>query len=247
MAMWHSLVVTLFALVLPSVHRAPPTLPAADVVLKVQAYYNGITRLQSDFRQEYTNTVYGRSSTSDGKLYIAKPGKMRWDYTKPNKTHYISDGTTLWVYEEAAAQAYKLSLSTVLLPVAVTFLYGNGNLSAAFNVALDPGKYGAKHDYCIKLTPMQPSAQYQNLWLVVDPADYHVKESIILEASGNVNHFTFSGIESNSKASKVKDSLYKFKPPAGVKVITPATSPATSPSPSPSPSPPTPTTTITPE
>jgi outer membrane lipoprotein carrier protein len=222
--MWQSLVVTLFALVSPSVHRAPPTLAAADVVIKVQAYYNGITKLQSDFRQEYTNTIYGRSSTSDGKLYIAKPGKMRWDYKQPEKKHFISDGTTLWVYEEDAAQAYMQPLADVVLPVAVTFLYGKGDLSAEFNVALDPGKYGGKDDTCVKLTPKQPSAQYKNLWLVVDPTDYHVKESIILEASDNVNHFTFSGIKSNDKASKVKDSLFKFSPPKGVKVITPPAS-----------------------
>ena len=43
-------------------------------------------------------------------MWVAKPGKMRWDYAKPEKKYFISDGTTLWVYEEAAHQAIQQSL-----------------------------------------------------------------------------------------------------------------------------------------
>jgi outer membrane lipoprotein carrier protein len=219
--MWQSILITLATLISPPIAKGPPpALDAGQVVAKVQAYYDGVAKLKADFRQEYTNNVYGRSSISDGKLYIAKPGKMRWDYAKPEKKHFISDGATLWVYEEEAAQAYTQSLANVVLPVAVTFLSGQGKLTAEFDVALDPGKYGGKADICLKLTPKQPSAQYKNLWLVVDPADFHVKESIILETSDNVNHFTFAGIKAND-ASKVTDKSFKFSPPKGVKVIQP--------------------------
>jgi outer membrane lipoprotein carrier protein len=197
---------------------AAPT--ADEVVGKVQAYYASTQKLKATFRQEYTNTTFGKSSTSDGKVYIAKPGKMRWDYEKPEKKYFISDGTTLWVYEEANKQAFQLSLKDQILPVAITFLYGTGNLATEFTAALDPGKYGAKGDLVLKLTPKQPSAQYKTLWLVVDPNDFHVKESVILEASDNLNHFTFTNIALND-AAKIEDKHFKFVPPAGVKVIQP--------------------------
>lgn len=216
-----SLIVAVVALVQAPVAKAPPVLSADEVVTKVQNYYQATDRLEASFRQSYNNVTFGKKSVNDGKVYILKPGKMRWDYKKPEKKHFISDGTTLWVYEPANKQAFKQNLADQVLPVAITFLYGKGDLKADFTAALDPGAYGGKGDYCVKLTPKQPSAQYKNLWLVVDATDFHVKESVILEASDNINHFTFTKIKLNNDATNVKPKLFTFKPPAGVKVVVP--------------------------
>jgi outer membrane lipoprotein carrier protein len=208
----------LLSLLGPAIAKAPPVLSPDQVVQKVQAYYSGTQKLAADFRQEYTNTTFGRASISDGRVYVAKPGKMRWDYSKPDKKYFISDGTTLWVYEPDSKQAFEQSLKDQILPVAVTFLYGKGDLAAEFTAALDPGKYGGGDDLVLRLTPKQPSAQYKQLWLVVDPKDFHVKESVIQEASDNVNHFTFFNMKQNDKA-KFEDKHFKFVAPADVKVI----------------------------
>ena len=210
----------MFAVLQPAVPRALTPLTADALVAKVQDYYKGTSKLTADFRQEYTNSVYGRRSTSDGRLFVVKPGKMRWDYEKPERKFFISDGTTLWVYEEAQKQAFQQSLEDQVLPVAVTFLYGKGDLRAEFDAALDPGKYGGKDDLVVKLTPKKPDPQYKTLWLVVDPTDFHVKESVILESTDNVNDFRFLNIKQNEKA-KVEDRHFKFVPPAGVRVVKP--------------------------
>jgi outer membrane lipoprotein carrier protein len=210
----------LLALVQPAVAKAPPPLTAPEVVKRVQAYYAATKKLRADFRQTYTNSTFGRSSDSDGVVYVAKPGKMRWDYKGPEKKHFISDGTTLWVYEPAQKQAIEQSLEDQILPVAVTFLYGKGDLATEFQSALDPGKYGGPDDLVVKLTPKKPDTQYKNLWLVVDPADFHVKESIILEATDNLNRFRFANVKQN-EAAKVQDKHFKFVPPAGTKVVKP--------------------------
>ncbi len=213
----------------PTPARAPAPAPAAtpgqpaaaDVVAGVQKFYNTANKFEARFRQKYTNSVIGKTSTSDGKVYIEKPGKMRWDYSAPDVKYYISDGTTLWVYEKVNKQAFKQSLQNQLLPVAITFLYGQGDLAKDFTPSLDPGKFGGKGDLVVKLVPRQPTAQYKALWLVVDPADYHVKESIIQEVSDNLNSFTFADIKLNAAAKYSSDKYFKFVPPKGVKVISP--------------------------
>lgn len=222
--MMESLIAALATLLQPAVAPAQTTaaasLTADQVVAEVQQYYVSIEKLDAKFKQTYTNTVFGKKSESHGKLYIEKPGKMRWDYQKPERKHFISDGTTLWVYEPMSSQAFKQDLKDQVLPVAITFLYGKGDLKADFNAALDKGKYGRKGDVVLKLTPRQPSAQYKNLWLVVDPADFHVRESIILEANDNLNHFRYYDIKLNA-AAKFSARHFKFTPPKGVKVIVP--------------------------
>lgn len=173
-------------------------LPANEVVDRVQKFYANITQVTADFRQAVTNDTFGSTKTSDGKVYISKPGKMRWDYHEKKKDQvktkksFISNGTNLYVVEHDNMQVVKKNLQQDLMPVAVSFLYGKGDLKNEFNAELDTsGKYGNKGDYVLRLTPKQPSAQYKNLFLVVDPSNFRVTQSIIIDSSNNVNHFRF--------------------------------------------------------
>jgi outer membrane lipoprotein carrier protein len=185
---------------------AAPGVPAtaADTVDRVQQFYSGIQQVKALFRQTVTNNTFGSTKNSDGEVWISKPGKMRWDYREKRKDpatqkevvevkkSFISNGSTLWVVEHDNKQVVKKSLEKDLMPVAVSFLYGKGDLKGEFNAELDrTGKYGDKDDIVLKLTPKQPSAQYKNLFLVVSPKDFHVSQSVIVDSSNNVNHFRF--------------------------------------------------------
>ena len=181
----------------PTPAPAAPATTAASLEL-VQKFYQEITQVTATFRQSVTNEMYGTTKTSDGTMWILKPGKMRWDYleTKKAKTEvkksFISNGTYLYVVENDNMQVMKKNLQQDLMPVAVSFLYGNGNLKEEFNPEFDPkSKYGGKGEIVLKLTPKKPSAQYRNLYLVLDETDHHVTQSIIIDSSNNVNHFRF--------------------------------------------------------
>jgi outer membrane lipoprotein carrier protein len=206
------------------VHSAPlmaaPTASAAapasavEVVDRVQQFYARIQRVTASFRQAVTNDTFGSTKTSDGSVWITKPGKMRWDYlerkkgvVKVSKT-FISNGTSLYVIEHDNKRVLKKNLQQDLMPVAVSFLYGKGDLKAEFTPEIDrSGKYGEKTDIVLKLTPKQPSAQYKNLYLVVSPKDFHVSQSVIVDSSNNVNHFRFFAPDFEKE---VKPSYFEF-------------------------------------
>lgn len=173
-------------------------LKAGEVVERIQKFYEKTDGLTAKFQQRYKNTTFGKTTKSSGKVYIKKPGKMRWDYAEKvrgkRKTvkSFVSDGEMLWAVEHDNKQAFKKDLEKDLLPVAVTFLYGEGDLSRDFDAAMETKKkFGKKGEYVLKLTPKKPSAQYKTLWLVVSPDNFRVRRSIVLEASGNTNAFTF--------------------------------------------------------
>ncbi len=193
---------------------------ASDVVDEVQKFYKDIKQVTAKFRQEVVNATFGKSTTSDGKVWIKKPGMMRWDYySKPKKgktgkktvetmKSFISNGSYLYVVEHQNKQVIEKDLSKNMLPVAVTFLYGKGDLKADFDAILDTTKkYGAKNDFVLKLTPKTPSAQYKNLYLVVDKTNYRVKQSVIIDSAGNVNNFRFYEPDFDKA---VKDTWFKF-------------------------------------
>ena len=176
---------------------AAPT--AAEVMAGVQKFYAGISGVKAKFRQEVTNVTFGRTDISDGSLLIKKPGNMRWQYFSKKRKgkvsiakDFISNGSFLYVVDYENKQIIKKDLQKNLLPTAITFLYGKGDLAADFNAVLDSsGKYGGKGDLVLQLVPKAQSAQYKTLHLVVDPATFRVKESIIVDAAGNKNHFRF--------------------------------------------------------
>jgi outer membrane lipoprotein carrier protein len=196
----------------PAAAAAAPS--ANDVVDSVQKFYATIKQVTAAFRQSVTNDTFGSTKTSDGTVWIMKPGKMRWDYLEKKKgkvevkKSFISNGTNLYVVEHDNMQVVKKSLQQDLMPVAVSFLYGKGDLKTEFNAALDTtGKYGAKGDYVLKLTPKKPSAQYKNLFLVVSPTDFHVTQSVIIDSSNNINHFRFFA---PNFEKPIKDQWFEF-------------------------------------
>lgn len=187
---------------------------AANVVAEVQKFYAGIKQVTAKFRQSVTNNTFGSTKTSDGTLWLMKPGKMRWDYLEAKKgvtkvkKSFISNGSYLYVVEHDNKQVVKKNLANDLMPVAVTFLYGKGDLAKEFTAAIDrSGKYGAKGDIVLKMTPKQPSAQYKNLYLVVAKDNYRVKQSVIIDSSNNVNQFMFFAPDFEKS---IKDSWFEF-------------------------------------
>jgi outer membrane lipoprotein carrier protein len=193
---------------------APVALTATDAVDKVQKFYADIKQVSALFRQSVTYDTFGSTKTSDGSLFIQKPGKMRWDYVEKKKDKvvtkksFISNGSYLYMVEHDNKQVVKKNLQNDLMPVAVSFLYGKGDLKAEFNATLDTtGKYGTKEDVVLKLVPKKPSAQYKALFLVASTKDFHVSQSIIIDSSNNVNHFRFF---TPDFAKAIKDTWFEF-------------------------------------
>lgn len=196
----------------------PPTSGEADKIVKgVQEFYKTTEHLTAKFRQNVVNKTFGLPSMNDGKVYLKKPGKMRWDYfSKRNKTEVtrsqMSDGKTIWAVDKNGKWYYRQSLDKSALPVAVTFLTGKGDLGKEFNARLLTGsKYGTGTDKVLELTPKKPSAQFKTLVLVVDPSNFRVKKSIVTSATGDTNEFSFYEPDT---AKSVEDKIFVFNPAA---------------------------------
>ena len=195
--------------------RVAQAVTADTIVTKVQEFYKKTPQLTAKFRQTTMNVTFGVPQQSDGKVYLKKPGKMRWDYySKRDKNlvtkSQISDGTTIWVVDKNGKWYYRQSLAKSALPVAVTFLTGTGDLKAEFKAELDrSGLYNkaAPDDHVLKLTPKTPSVQIKALYLVVDPTNFRVKKSIVVNAANDTNQFQF---HEPDFVKPVNDNWFKF-------------------------------------
>jgi outer membrane lipoprotein-sorting protein len=80
---------------------APPKvadLDAATIVQKANAWFNANTTLIGDFEQ-----VGGDGKRAEGKLYVQKPGRLRFEYASPATLEIIADGTSVAVRDRKLA------------------------------------------------------------------------------------------------------------------------------------------------
>ena len=196
---------------------APARLELKAVVSEVQKRYDGASDFRSRFSQTLTSVAMGRKTSSSGEVAFKKPGRMRWDYEKPERAMYVTDGNTLWLYEPDDQQAFKQALSASQLPAALAFLTGKGKLANEFDITLvAKSPYAAPGDYVLSLSPKVAEPQVKSLLFIVDPKTFDVRESVITDGQGNVNDLTFADIRTNSR---VPDSEFRWSPPSGIRVI----------------------------
>ena len=169
--------------------------------------------MTATFKQAYTYSVYQRTQVSSGKLFLKKPGRMRWDYQTPQNKVFVSNGDDLWVYEPEKNQAYKKSLKDSELPVAISFLMGKGNLLNEFTPSIATETKGK---ITLVLKPLKSSRSYKELRLVVNRRSFMVEQTTILDPANNTNTVTFSNLVINAD---LPTSGFEFTPPKGVNIL----------------------------
>jgi outer membrane lipoprotein-sorting protein len=73
---------------------------------RVSAYLNSIKTMRGGFTQ-----IGPQGQVDQGKFYILKPGKIRFDYDPPNPTLVISDGLSIAVYNTRLNTANRYPLT----------------------------------------------------------------------------------------------------------------------------------------
>jgi outer membrane lipoprotein carrier protein len=205
-----------------------PAATASDaraVAAAVQAFYDQTTDISARFHQTYVHKLYNRTDKSQGSVIFKKPGKMRWDYDRPNGKVIVSNGQRLLVYEPGeqseGGQVIEQKIGEAQLPQAMGFLMGTGKLEQDFTFRLlDGKKQGYQSGYVLELRPTRPTPHYARILLYVERATALrglVRRLLIIDESGNRNRFDFSVIKFNGK---VADSTFNWQPPAGTRRVT---------------------------
>jgi len=195
--------------------QEPKAESAATVVARVQKYYDSTKDLRARFDQQLDSPSRAPSKAS-GEVWLKKPGKMRWDYAKPDKKLFVSDGSTLWFYDIDDEQAYRQDLKSSTLPAQVSFLLGEGKLDKEFDASLTKVDGVGPDQLALKMVPKVGTTAYRYIVFVVDAKSGQVKQTIIYGQDGSTNRLSFADVLQNKG---VDDGKFKFSPPAGTHII----------------------------
>ncbi len=180
-----------------------PTLAGPSLLNKVQSTYDKTASYKAHFKQTYWNKLFNRLETSEGELFYQKPGKMRWDYTKPRQKSFILNKNTLWLVEqEDKTVLVNKCFESDAFTTSLVFLGGSGKLAKQFKVK--------SLGNTLELTPKQASNVLEKLILGVDSKTGRVTETTVIDPDGNKNQFEFSKTQFGVKFSK---DQFDFKAP----------------------------------
>ena len=141
--------------------------PGLDALLKgVEQRYNHAKTLQILFNETYAAPGQPRR-TESGELRLRKPGRMRWDYTKPQGKLFVSDGKFLWLYTPATNRVERMKLKEsddMRAPLA--FLLGKLHFDKEFrNIQARPEEGGT----LITAQPATDNLPYTSVEFLVTP------------------------------------------------------------------------------
>ena len=211
-----SVIVGIISLLTVSVAGQSPT--ADTVAQDVQRKYERVSDFSADFVHSYRGGVLKQQATERGTLLVKKPGKMRWEYTAPEKKLFVSDGHKIYSY---IPQDRQVMVGTMPrdehAPTPALFLTGKGNLTRDFTAAFDKVAEAPPGSIALKLTPRRREPEYESLTLVVDPKTFSLQMLITVDAQGGRSAFTFSNLKENVG---ITDNQFVFKIPRNVDVVT---------------------------
>lgn len=203
------------ALLLTTLHAIPQPQTAQQVAAALQAKYDRIKDFSADFTQQYESGVLKRKLTERGKLQVKKPGRMRWDYTSPEKKVFVSDGRQIYLWVPADNQ---VTVSPVPkqdeATTAVLFLVGKGNLTRDFKVSFTDEAAAGTHG--LRLDPKLPERDYDWLEIVVDAASLQIRSLTAADRQGGESTFLLSNFKENIGLA---DKTFAFTIPRGAEVV----------------------------
>jgi outer membrane lipoprotein carrier protein len=203
----------------PALWAAEPT--ATELALALQRKLDGIRDFSTDFVHTYQGGVLRKRITERGRLLVKKPGKMRWEYTKPDEKLFVSDGVKMYSYLPQDKQVIVTSVpSEGEATTPALFLAGKANLVRDFTPTFGDLPEGAPGGArALKLTPKSRQQDYDWLILVVDPTSLDIRGLVTVDSQGGTSSFSFLNLKENVGLA---DTVFTFKIPRGIDVVSDA-------------------------
>ena len=189
-----------------------------SVARDIQQKYDRIRDFSSDFVHTYRGGVLKQQASERGKLMVKKPGKMRWEYSAPERKLFVSDGAKIYSYIPQDKQVTVSSMPQGdQAPTPALFLTGNGDITKDFTPSFDNVADAPAGTLQLKLVPKRAEAEYDSLTLVVDAKTLDLRMLITNDSQGGRSTFSFSNLKENTGLA---DTQFVFQMPRNVDVIT---------------------------
>ena len=190
---------------------------AADLDLQkllheIEARYNHAATLQLTFSEIYT--FQGRPHTPErGELFLRKPGRMRWQYTKPAGKLLVSDGKDIWYYNADANRVEKMRVKEAEdMRAPLAFLIGRLDFNRDFREYHTRTEGGRIWVTCVPKSEKMPYTEVS----FVTSAGARIEHVRVVGQDRSIIDFDFSSEVINPVLA---DQVFHFYMPAGAEYV----------------------------
>lgn len=188
-------------------------LPAAaeSTTQRVDRYLSDLQTLRGAFQQEVVDSTGAIREVAEGTLAIQKPGRFRWDYRSPSPQLLVSDGRTIWLYDEELEQVTVRKAGEALGATPASLLAGRDKASDAFEAVQGAARDGLEW---VDLAPRRQDTDFRIVRLGF--AGDQLRRMELEDRLGQTTRIEFSDVVSNPT---LPPGLFDFQPPPGVDVV----------------------------
>ncbi len=191
----------------------PPDSGASETLQKVLERYRRLDSFSADFLQIYSGHHVRQEES--GTVLMKKPAMMNWEYLKPRRKLFVSDGkkTYFYVPDDRQVVLSDLRLDTAETPL--LFFFGKGDPESDFVVDFAEGA-PPEGRLVLRLTPRTPRSEFSEVLIEIDPASLLIRRLTVVEPIGNRNEYILSDFRENVRAPAEK---FRFRIPPGTEVV----------------------------
>jgi chaperone LolA len=183
----------------------------AGGVERLKAFIAGAQTAEADFSQTVADKAGRVTQQASGRMAFARPGKFRWDYSKPYEQVIVGDGVKLWLYDADLEQVTVKPLGDVIAGTPAALLAGDNAIEKYFSLK-DAGQGGGLE--WLEATPKNKDTTFERIRI-------GFKGDVLVQ----MELFDFFGQRTTLKLSRfvrnpaIAPTRFKFTPPKGADII----------------------------
>lgn len=178
---------------------------------KLENFLADLETLTASFDQQVIDTEADQVSRASGVLYVARPGRFRWEYQGEYPRYILADGRTIWLVETDLEQVSQRSQKAALEGTPAGLLAEKGELDRDFDIEELGSRQGVSW---LRLVPKNEESQFEQILIGFEGDRLASLE--MADRYGQVTRFRFHDVKKNVPLS---EELFRFVPPPGYDIL----------------------------
>ena len=188
-----------------------PACAVADGYERLDRFFEKVTTFKASFIQVVLDENLLALEETSGLLWIARPGRFRWDYESVHGQSIVADGEVLWLYDVELEQVTRRAQESAIGQTPAVLLSGGQQYRKDYNVTI-LGRQGAVN--WISLVPKFSDGSFAEIQLGFEGETLRLIQ--LLDELNQITRVTLANVVENEP---IPDSVFQFVPPTGVDVI----------------------------
>src|SRR5574343_2099022 len=183
----------------------------AGAIDQLHDFLKGTRSFKADFAQTVIGKNGRKPQQSSGNVAILRPGKLRWEITKPYPQLVVGDGEKIWIHDPELQQVTVRKTCQAIGGSPASLLSGSNVLEQNFTLKESGEADGLAW---VEAIPKATDSGFEKVRLGFAGSDLKAME--LQDSFGQTTLIRFSKIERNQA---LPAGTFKFVPPAGVDVV----------------------------